>query len=66
MKSTELHRMFIKKGGSSASVAMIAYKNEKGELTEPVPYHGAKEMGKGLALNNQVWSLNSVLPKKKG
>ena len=41
MKSTELHRMFIKKG--------YFYRNEKGELTEPVPFHGAKEMGKGLA-----------------
>ncbi|MEL5895040.1 type II toxin-antitoxin system HicA family toxin [Bacteroides sp. GD17] len=51
MKSTELHRLFIKKGWrfDHAEGSHYFYKNEKGELTEPVPYHGAKEMGKGLA-----------------
>lgn len=51
MKSTELHRMFIKKGWKfdHAEGSHYFYRNEKGELTEPVPFHGAKEMGKGLA-----------------
>jgi mRNA interferase HicA len=51
MKSTELHRMFIKKGWKfdHAEGSHYFYKNKKGEMTEPVPYHGAKEMGKGIA-----------------
>ena len=48
--------------------AIAFNKNEKGELTEPVPYHGAKEMGKGLA-NKLIKKYGLWFPyflKKKG
>jgi len=50
MKSTELHRRFLKAGWvhDHAEGSHYFYKKD-GQLTEPIPYHGAKEMGKGLA-----------------
>lgn len=50
MKSKELHRLFIKNGYrfDHASGSHYFYLKD-GELTEPIPYHGAKEMGVGLA-----------------
>ena len=51
MKSTELHRLFIKKGYKfdHAEGSHYFYRDKDGKLTEPVPFHGAKEMGTGLA-----------------
>ncbi|MBR1465056.1 MAG: type II toxin-antitoxin system HicA family toxin [Bacteroidaceae bacterium] len=50
MKYTELHRRFIKAGYtfSHAEGSHYFYKKD-GQLTEPIPYHGAKEISKGLA-----------------
>lgn len=52
MKSKELHRLFLAAGYrlDHAEGSHRFYRDARGELTEPVPYHGAKEMGKGLAL----------------
>lgn len=51
MKYTELHRLFQKKGYKfdHAEGSHYFYKNKDGKLTESVPYHGAKEIGVGLA-----------------
>ena len=51
MKSSELHRLFIKAGYKfdHAVGSHYFYTDSNGILTEPVPYHGTKEMGKGLA-----------------
>ena len=51
MKSTELHRLFIKRGYKfdHAEGSHYFYRDKDGKLTEPVPFHGAKEMGTGLA-----------------
>lgn len=52
MKSNELHRLFIRSGYrfDHAEGSHYFYRDKDGELTEPVPYHGSKEMGMGLAL----------------
>lgn len=51
MKSRELHNRFIKAGWRFDHAEGSHYFYVKdGELSEPIPYHGAKEMGKGLAL----------------
>lgn len=51
MKSNELHRLFIRAGYrfDHAEGSHYFYRDKSGELTEPVPYHGANEMGMGLA-----------------
>lgn len=50
MKSTELHRRFIAAGWKFLYAEGYHYFYEKnGIKSEPIPYHGAKEMGKGLA-----------------
>ena len=50
MKSTELHRRFITAGWKFLYAEGSHYFYEKnGIKSEPIPYHGAKEMGKGLA-----------------
>lgn len=50
MKSNELHRRFLKAGYKFHHAAGSHYFYEKdGILTEPIPYHGAKEMGTGIA-----------------
>lgn len=50
MKSKELHRRFIKAGWTFVYAEGSHYFYTKdGEMTEPIPYHGAKEMGKGIA-----------------
>ena len=50
MKSSELHRRFIKAGYifDHAEGSHYFYIKD-GVITEPIPYHGAKEMGKGIA-----------------
>ncbi|MDE6127258.1 MAG: type II toxin-antitoxin system HicA family toxin [Muribaculaceae bacterium] len=51
MKSKELHNRFIKAGWRFHHAEGSHYFYIKdGTLSEPIPYHGAKEMGKGLAL----------------
>ncbi|MBR6375801.1 MAG: type II toxin-antitoxin system HicA family toxin [Alloprevotella sp.] len=50
MKSKELHRRFVKAGWTFDHAEGSHYFYTKdGEMTEPIPYHGAKEMGTGLA-----------------
>ncbi len=50
MKYTELHRKFISKGWKFHHAEGSHYFYIKdGELSEPIPYHGAKEIGRGLA-----------------
>lgn len=51
MKYTELHKKFIKAGWKFHHAEGSHYYYIKdGKLSEPVPYHGAKEIGKGLAI----------------
>ena len=50
MKSKELHRRFIKAGWTFDHAEGSHYFYiRNGVLTEPVPYHGAKEMPQPLA-----------------
>jgi len=50
MKSNELHRRFLKAGYKFHHAVGSHYFYEKGGvLTEPIPYHGAKEIGTGIA-----------------
>lgn len=50
MKSTELHRRFVKAGYKYHHAEGSHYFYIKdGVLTEPIPYHGSHEMGKGIA-----------------
>ena len=50
MKYTELHQRFIKAGWRYHHAEGSHYFYIKnGKLTEPIPYHGAKEIGTGLA-----------------
>ena len=50
MKSNELQRRFVKAGYKFDHAEGSHYFYMKnGVLTEPIPYHGAHEMGKGLA-----------------
>ena len=50
MKSKELHRRFIKAGYKFDHAEGSHYFYTKdGQLTEPIPYHGAKEMFQPLA-----------------
>ncbi|WP_289742010.1 type II toxin-antitoxin system HicA family toxin [uncultured Duncaniella sp.] len=50
MKYSEFHKRFAKAGWvfSHASGSHYFYLKD-GQLSEPIPYHGSKEMGKGLA-----------------
>lgn len=50
MKSSELHRRFTKAGWvfDHAEGSHYFYVKD-GIITEPIPYHGAKELGIGLA-----------------
>jgi mRNA interferase HicA len=49
MKSSELHRKIQKNGWKLIRVTGSHYIYEKNGKVIPVPYHGAKEMGTGLA-----------------
>lgn len=50
MKYSEIHRRFIAAGWRFLYSTGSHYFYEKdGVKSEPVPYHGAKEIGKGLA-----------------
>lgn len=48
MKSSEFHRLVQKNGWRLLRVSGSHYIYEKDGRTEPVPYHGSKEMGEGL------------------
>ena len=50
MKYSEIHRMFIKAGWKLDHAEGSHYFYMKnGELSEPIPYHGSKEIPKKLA-----------------
>ncbi len=50
MKYTELHRKFVKAGWQFHHAAGSHYFYEKdGKLSMPIPFHGSKEIGAGLA-----------------
>jgi mRNA interferase HicA len=48
MKSSEFHRKIRKNGWQFIKAEGSHYIYEKNERYYPVPFHGAKEMGKGL------------------
>ena len=48
MKSSELHRLVIQNGWELERVSGSHYIYKKGDRTYPVPYHGSKEVGKGI------------------
>jgi len=49
MKSTDLHEQIRRNGWKFVRASGSHYFYEKdGKKSPPVPYHGAKEMGKGL------------------
>ncbi len=50
MKYSELHRKIKKNGWSYVKAEGSHYIYQKGNRTYPVPYHGAKEIGKGLRM----------------
>lgn len=50
MKYSELHRRFVKAGWTFDHAEGSHYFYTKnGVMTEPIPYHGSHEIGKGLA-----------------
>ena len=50
MKYSELHRRFVKAGWTFDHAEGSHYFYIKnGIMTEPIPYHGSHEIGKGLA-----------------
>lgn len=48
MKSSEFHRLVKRNGWKHIRTEGSHYIYQKDEKAEPVPYHGAKEMGEGL------------------
>lgn len=48
MKSAEFHRMVRAKGWKFLKAEGSHFIYEKNGLRYPVPFHGAKELGKGL------------------
>ena len=48
MKSSELHRLILKNGWRHIRTTGSHYIYEKDGKTYPAPYHGAKEVGKGI------------------
>lgn len=48
MKSSEFHRKVKKNGWIHIRTEGSHYIYEKNGITYPVPFHGPKEMGKGL------------------
>lgn len=48
MKSSEFHRLVKKNGWQLVKVEGSHYMYEKNGQIYPVPFHGAKEPGKGL------------------
>ncbi len=50
MKSSEFHRLVKKNGWSYIKAEGSHYIYAKNGKTYPVPFHGAKELGKGLEM----------------
>ncbi|MBP5664333.1 MAG: type II toxin-antitoxin system HicA family toxin [Bacteroidales bacterium] len=51
MKYSEIHRMFIKSGWKfNHAEGSHYFYTKNGELSEPIPYHGSKEIPKGIAI----------------
>ena len=50
MKSSQLHKLIKKNGWRFVKAEGSHYMYEKNGKTYPVPFHGAKEMGKGLEM----------------
>jgi mRNA interferase HicA len=50
MKSSELHRLIKRSGWVHIRTDGSHYIYSKDGRTFPVPFHGAKEMGKGLSM----------------
>lgn len=50
MKYTELHKLIRKNGWLHIRTTGSHYIYEKDGQTYPAPYHGAKEVGKGLEM----------------
>lgn len=50
MKSAEIHRLIKKNGWQHIRTSGSHYIYEKNGRTYPVPFHGAKEIGKGLEI----------------
>lgn len=50
MKSTELHRLILRDGWRKLRQAASHVIYEKEGKTYPVPYHGSKEVSKGIEL----------------
>jgi mRNA interferase HicA len=50
MKSRELHKIIKKNGWQLLRIKGSHYIYEKDDMTYPVPFHGAKEIGKGIEL----------------
>ena len=50
MKYNELHRLILRNGWTFIRATGSHYFYEKEGRTYPVPYHGAKEIGKGLEM----------------
>jgi mRNA interferase HicA len=48
MKSSELHRLIKKNGWLHIRTKGSHYIYEKDDKTYPAPFHGAKEVGKGI------------------
>lgn len=48
LKSSELHRLIKRNGWVLLRAEGSHYIYRKGEKTYPVPFHGSKEVGKGL------------------
>lgn len=48
MKNSEFHRLVKKNGWSFIKAEGSHYIYEKNGKTYPVPFHGAKELGRGL------------------
>lgn len=50
MKSAEIHRLIKKNGWQHIRTSGSHYIYEKNGRTYPVPFHGSKEIGKGLEI----------------
>ena len=48
MKSSELHRLIVRNGWELIRVRGSHYIYEKDDKRYPLPFHGAKEVGKGI------------------
>ena len=54
MKTTELHRLVKRNGWIEIRQTESHVIYQKGDITYPVPFHGAKEVGKGLELKIRI------------